>query len=235
MNKTLMLKWLQEGSINIPTTLLTHYHSLNINEKELVLLLQILTFLEKGNEFPTPTELADFMTIDSLECHNLLSQLIRKGLMKIMDGNNENGIRFEQYSLEPLWGKLIDHYMLLDKKQEEAVVQKEETDLYTTFEQEFGRPLSPFEIETLTMWLDDDQHQALIIKAALREAVISGKLNFRYIDRILFEWKKNGVKTIQQAKSYGKKFRQHQNRKSVQETEEESNTKSVPFYNWLEQ
>ena len=57
------------------------------------------------------------------------------------------------------------------------------------------------------MWLDEDQHSPEIIKAALKEAVISGKLNFRYIDRILFEWKKNGIKTVEQAKEHGKKFR----------------------------
>ena len=51
------------------------------------------------------------------------------------------------------------------------------------------------------MWIDDDHHDPVIIKSALREAVISGKLNFRYIDRILFDWKKNGIKTIEQAKA----------------------------------
>ncbi|WP_445492241.1 DnaD domain protein [Niallia sp. 03133] len=233
MNKTIMLKWLKEGNISIPTTLLAHYKTLNLNEKELVLLLQIISFLEKGNDFPTPAELASYMTIDAIECHELLSYLIKKGFLEIIDGNNENGIRFEQYSLDPLWDKLIDIYLFLNKKEEAQHTKKEETDLYSCFEQEFGRPLSPFEIETLGMWLDDDQHEAVIIKAALRESVISGKLNFRYIDRILFEWKKNGIKTIQQAKSYGKKFRQNQPTNKANELP--STNKSVPFYNWLEQ
>ncbi|MFT8320526.1 MAG: DnaD domain-containing protein [Bacillus sp. (in: firmicutes)] len=231
MNKTIMLKWLQEGNISIPTTLLAHYKILKLNEKELVLLLHIFSFVEKGNDFPTPTELASFMTIDAIECHEMLSNLIKRGFLEIIDGNNEKGIRFEHYTLEPLWNKLIDLYLLLNKKEEAQQTKNEESDLYTCFEKEFGRPLSPFEIETLGMWLDDDQHEAVIIKAALREAVISGKLNFRYIDRILFEWKKNGVKTIQQAKSYGKKFRQNQS--SGKSNEQPSTSKSVPFYNWL--
>jgi len=167
-----------------------------------------------------------------MECHELLSQLIRRGYIAIIDGENDYGIRFERYSVEPLWEKLIDEYLAADKKEEAVIDQKKETDLYTCFEQEFGRPLSPFEIETLGMWLDDDHHDTVIIKAALKEAVISGKLNFRYIDRILFEWKKNGIKTIQQAKSYGKKFRSYQNGNKEQDEEK---TKSVPFYNWLEQ
>ncbi|MGP7816032.1 DnaD domain-containing protein [Niallia sp. 01092] len=232
MNKTIMLKWLQEGSINIPTTLLAHYKILKLNEKELVLLLQIFSFFEKGNNFPTPMELAAFMTIDAMECHEMLSQLIKRGFLEIIDGNNEKGIRYEQYSLEPLWNKLIDVYLLITKKEDAQHTKKEESDLYACFENEFGRPLSPFEIESLSMWLDDDQHEPVIVKAALREAVISGKLNFRYIDRILFEWKKNGIKTIQQAKSYGKKFRQNQSAMKLQE--QPTTSKSVPFFNWLE-
>ena len=58
----------------------------------------------------------------------------------------------------------------------------------------------------------------LLIKSALREAVISGKLNFRYIDRILFDWKRNGIKTIEQAKSHGRNVRQHQKQKPKVET-----------------
>ena len=80
------------------------------------------------------------------------------------------------------------------------------------------------------MWLDEDHHDADIIKSALREAVISGKLNFRYIDRILFEWKKNGVKTIEQAKSHGQKFRSYQ---KSNPKEPEVKKEPLPFYNWL--
>ncbi|GKU80977.1 DnaD domain-containing protein [Niallia sp. NCCP-28] len=237
MNKTIMLKWLQEGSISIPTTLLTHYKTLKLTEQELVLLLHINSFLEKGNEFPTPAELAGYMTMDARQCHEMLSQLIKRGFISIIDGNNENGIRFEQYSLEPLWNKLIDLYLLINKQEKAKEAEKTETDLYSCFETEFGRPLSPFEIETLGMWVDDDQHNPTIIKAALREAVISGKINFRYIDRILFEWKKNGIQTIQQAKNHGKKFRQNQQYTIGKgaESSVESTVKSVPFYNWLDQ
>ncbi|KAB7672958.1 DnaD domain-containing protein [Bacillus sp. B1-b2] len=236
MNRTMLLKWVQEGNVSIPTILLTNYKHLKLNEKELVLLLQVHYFLEKGNDFPTPEELASQMTIDMMECHNLLRQLMKHGFIEIIDGNHDSGIRFERYSLEPLWNKLIDLLFLLDKKEEEAVFEKEEKSLYSCFEQEFGRPLSPFEIETLNMWIDDDQHDVALIKAALRESVISGKLNFRYIDRILFEWKKNGIKTTEQAKNQGKKFRQHQGTNTIyKETDDELPKKTVPFYNWLDQ
>ena len=59
------------------------------------------------------------------------------------------------------------------------------------------------ECESLAMWIDEDGQSPDIIKAALSESVISDKLNFRYIDRILFDWKKNGIETLEQAKIHG--------------------------------
>lgn len=231
--KSNILAWLQEGNITIPTLLFSEYRNLNLNEYELVLLLNILTYIEKGNEFPTPEELSSRMTISVADCNEMLRRLVQRGLIEIIDGYSNEGIRFEKYSVMPLWGKLVDQFLITNKNSKEMNKQSEETDVYTCFEKEFGRPLSPFECESLGMWMDDDHHDPVIIKAALREAVMSGKLNFRYIDRILFEWKKNGIKTIEQAKNHGRKFRQKQTQNPP--TRNESQKPPVPFYNWLEQ
>lgn len=232
MSKTNLLKWIKEGQISLPISLLTQYKEMKLDEHELVLLLQLIANIEKGNEFPTPVELSSTMTISVSDCSEILRKLIQKGFIEIVDGNTSDGIRFEKYSIDPLWEKLVDHFLFNEKRKIVEVQKQDEIDIYTCFEQEFGRPLSPFECETLALWLDDDHHDPIIIKSALREAVISGKLSFRYIDRILFEWKKNGVKTIEQAKSHGRKFRQYQKGKT---TEEKTKKDALPFYNWLEQ
>lgn len=231
--KTSLLTWLQEGNISIPAVLFTEYRNINLNEYELMLIIHMMTFLEKGKEFPTPEELSARMTISTSECTEMIRKLIQRGFIEIIDGYSPEGIRYEKYSLIPLWERVVDRYLLTQKKGQELSRQIEETDLYTCFEKEFGRPLSPFECESLAMWMDDDHQDPVIIKAALREAVMSGKLNFRYIDRILFEWKKNGINTIEQAKSQGRKFRQKQmlSRNNQNETQK---PETVPFYNWLE-
>jgi DNA replication protein len=231
--KTNLLAWIQEGNITVPTLLFSEYRNLNLNEYELVLLLNILTFLDKGHEFPTPDELSARMTITISECNEMLRRLIQRGFIQITDEYNNEGIRYEKYSVEPLWERLIEQFLKNNINHKEMDKKADETDLYTCFEKEFGRPLSPFECESLAMWMDDDHHDPMIIKAALREAVMSGKLNFRYIDRILFEWKKNGIKTIEQAKNHGLKFRQKQTPKG--NIKEEPHQPTVPFYNWLEQ
>ncbi|MDQ0271045.1 DnaD domain-containing protein [Cytobacillus purgationiresistens] len=235
MPKTTMLRWLQEGNITIPGVLLTQYKEMNLNEQELILILHMISFIEKGNEFPTPADLSARMTISVSECTDYLRKLIQKGFIEIKEENIEAGIRYEKYCLDSLWEKLIDHFLLSKKKEEAAKNRQHETDLYSIFENEFGRPLSPFECETLALWMDDDHHDPQIIKAALREAVMSGKLNFRYIDRILFEWKKNGIKTVEQALNHGKKFRQNQAQRNRTNEQTETPSQKIPFYNWLEQ
>src|SRR4051794_18822448 len=231
--KTNILSWLQEGNLTVPAVLFSEYRNMKLNEHELVLILNIITFIEKGNNFPTPEELSSRMTITVSECNELLRRLIQKGFIAITDEYSSEGIRFEKYSVEPLWERLVDQFLIKNKNTQEVTMKADESDLYTCFEKEFGRPLSPFECESLAMWMDDDHHDPIIIKAALRESVMSGKLNFRYIDRILFEWKKNGIKTIEQAKNHGRKFRQKQTVKA--HGKNESQQPSVPFYNWLEQ
>ncbi|MGD6831561.1 DnaD domain protein [Sutcliffiella halmapala] len=236
MKKEQFIEFLEEGNLSIPNYLLNNYVKLGLNEKEFLLILHVHSFVESGKIFPTPMEIADKMTIDPTECMEILRHLLQKGYLAISDEMDEYSIKYERYSLQPLWEKMIQ-FMI--EKNKQATIQSnkdDEINLYTIFEQEFGRPLSPFECETLGMWMDQDHHDTSIIKAALREAVISGKLNFRYIDRILFEWKKNGIKTLNQANEYGKKFRRS-NIPSKQQNQvpiNKPNKNTVPFYNWLD-
>ncbi|RLQ95132.1 DnaD domain-containing protein [Falsibacillus albus] len=230
MDKEIFLAWMDEGTLQIPQILLKNYTKLGLNETDLVLLLHVYSFIQRGNEFPTPEELSGDMNISGGECSSILRRMVQQNILCIEEGYTEDSIRYEKYSLKPLWLKLADmiaNDLKNDRMQKDL---HDESELYTVFEKEFGRPLSPLECETLAMWMDQDHHDSVIIKAALRESVISGKLNFRYIDRILFEWKKNGVQTIEQARRHGEKFRQP---KKANSEYQKSNT--VPFYNWLEQ
>lgn len=74
--------------------------------------------------------------------------------------------------------------------------------LFTVFEEEFARPLSPMECENISLWLDKDKLSESMIMLALREAVFNNKVNFRYIDKILLEWKSKNLQTIEDVKKY---------------------------------
>ncbi|TFE03055.1 DnaD domain-containing protein [Jeotgalibacillus salarius] len=217
--------WIREGYTAIPVMLLKYYKKLNLTETECMLLIQLHTFIDKGNLFPTPDQIAERMTLTSSECLKIIQKLMKKNLLEINDGEEE--IKTEHYSMDSLWHAILT--LAGQEKFQETVEQtmSQQTDLYTMFEQEFGRPLSPLECETLAMWIDQDGHTPDIVKAALKEAVISEKLNFRYIDRILFEWKKKGINTAADAKKQGEQFR-----KPKQQAEKPH--EPAPFFNWLE-
>lgn len=230
MKKQQFIKMQEMGAVSVPNLLFMNYRELGLNETEFMLLLNIKMHVEKGSFFPTPEELSKTMSIATEQCMDMLRIFIQKGFLYIEECEDQHGIKSEKYSLEPLWSKLFDHLEMAEKKKREEQHEGEQKSLYTIFEEEFARPLSPLECETLNVWLDQDHHDVQMIKQALKEAVMSGKLNFRYIDRILFEWKKNGIKTVEQAVSYSQKFR----RKTPRQSEQKEYTRQVPFYNWLE-
>ena len=66
------------------------------------------------------------------ECSDIIRKVIQKGFIKINEGYTSEGIRFEKYSLEPLWEKVIDHFLLQEKRKEVEVNKQEETKLYTS-------------------------------------------------------------------------------------------------------
>ncbi|MCP3030726.1 DnaD domain-containing protein [Halobacillus sp. A1] len=216
-----------EGQISIPKTLITGYRSLGIAEKELVTILQLFQFNSEGNTFPTPDEISERTSFSEEECSKILRSLLQKQLLKIEQKDQEQRVGNECYSLEPLWAKLFR--APVTKKQPPEQVDN----LFPLFEQEFGRPLSPFEIENINIWLDQEEQEPALIKAALREAVLMGKLNFKYIDRILREWKKKGIQTVDQARQHGKKFRQGQSKNNSDKPRTKRDVSL--YYNWLEE
>lgn len=231
MNRTLMINWIEAGTVSIPSRLLQDYKKLALSESEVMLLLHVHSFLEKGISFPTPELLSERMNYSNNQCSEMLRHLMKRGFLDLKEQQGENNYS-EEFSLTPLWDKLIALSFSEKEKVVEVNKQLDEKVIYELFETEFARPLSPMELELITMWLDQEKYSSDLIKAALLEGVISGKLNLRYIDRILIEWSKNGVKTVQQAKDYGEKWRSHQYKQAQTKTGE-ANRKKIPSYDWL--
>lgn len=211
------------SQIQIPNKLLTSYKALGLNEQDVMVILQIHRFLYEKNDFPTPTELASFLTVNEKDCAHILRRLIQMGFLTIKQLQNEQNQLSEAYCLSALWEKLYSN----EKQPEEENL---EGSIFLLFEQEFGRPLSPFEIDTINAWLDEDKFSPALIKAGLRESVLMGKLNFKYIDRILRDWKKKGIDSVEQARESSKAFRDNQVKK--QHTKNKRDTSF--YYNWLE-
>ena len=82
--------------------------------------------------------------------------------------------------------------------------------IYDIIQLEFGRPLSPMEIEVINTW----DYPLEILKEAVKEAVLSATFSIKYVDRIIFNWKKANVKTLNDVKQYIKKFHEKKEKKS---------------------
>jgi DNA replication protein len=211
--------------MTLPKRLLVEYKSLQMNENELAVILHIYRLQTDGIRLPSIQAISQFTTLKEQEIAQTLRSIMKKGLL-VIEQQKEDNVIHEWYSLEPLW-KLL-YYA------EPSVEEKDnESNLFILFEQEFGRALSPIEIETINHWLDDDELSPALIKAALREAVLMAKLNFRYVDRILNEWNKKGVKTVEDARKVSQSFRNQSSKNQSQQKPKTKRDTSV-YYNWLE-
>lgn len=204
--------------------LLDHYNQLGINESELVILIKLLHASESSNKQPSIASLQQGTTFGSREVTTIIQSLIQHDLLELKVEKDEEGKFTEYMNLNQFYVKLSEIMKQVNIKVEEENTEVEFNVLFQQIEQAFGRPLSPFEIETLNQWLDIDKHELSVIQAALDEATSQNKLSFKYIDRILLNWKKNNVKTIEDSKKISRQFNQPKMKHTI---------KKVPKFDWL--
>jgi DNA replication protein len=214
----------REGAVAVPALLLKYYRQIGLSDAQAMLLIHLLTFKEKEQkDFPTLEEIQARMSSSPQEVIRMLQECLKQGVLTIEEEvDPETGIRSERYDFAPLYAQIAacaarDAQEWMPGQREVAasqgddvllpLVNEDEAEIFTLFENEFARPLSPMECELISSWLDKDGYSKELIIAALKEAVFAGKVYFRYIDRILLEWSRNRVKTAEQAREYTQKFR----------------------------
>ena len=192
----------------IPRLLLNNYKKLKLSEVELV----ILIFLINSREY-NPKSIADFMDIKLPLLLEMISVLEEKGIIKI-ELKSINGINTEICNMDGLYEKLS----LMIMKKEDKKIDKT---IYDIFESELGITLSSIEYELIGEWLNNNSEE--ILRLALKEAVYNGVSNFRYIDRIIHEWNKKGIKTREDVIKNNEEFRK----------KKEDKKEALFDYDWL--
>ncbi len=225
--------WIEQGNVTIPQLFFQHYKSLGLKDIDAMLVMHMNAYQSEGNSFPTPSDFTSRMDLTENQVSQIFQRLMQHGFLKIGQNEDSDGVLYETFSLLPLWERVIDQVTSISEEEISQEQENAEGEIFKLFEQEFGRLLSPMECETITMWLDVDSHSTDIIRAALKEAVIAQKLSLRYIDRILFEWKKKNVKTMSDVEKQTKSFRTIGVKTGTQL--DTNPVKRVPFYNWLEE
>lgn len=176
-------KILQERDILVPQMLFFNFKSLGLTYEELILLIYLLN----GDCVFNPKKISDDLGIELSNILSSVDSLSSKGFISVSIKKSQN-VRREIINLDGLYDKLS--YLIIDDEEEKS------TSIYDVFENEFGRTISPMEYEIIGAWIENGIDEETIL-LALKEATYNGVSNLRYIDKILSEWVKKGIKTAE--------------------------------------
>ena len=195
MAENILSKYLALGQTTISNVLLHHYHDLGLSTSEFMVYLELKSFLDRG-QVPNIKQIAGYLGTEIDQVYEFIHELVSHQFLRQTLEKNESGQEAEVYDFSPLENKIATFLMKVQAPQiTQQKVTKEE--LFKKLESGFGRLLSPMEIGLVNNWLDDDHYDPAIIELALRETVLNGKYNFRYMDRILLNWRRRKLTTVQ--------------------------------------
>ena len=189
----------KSGNLVLPSALLLNYNQLFSSSDDFLVwqffYLQNTTALGELS----PSQIAEKIGKQVFEVNQAISRLTEKGLLqyRTIELNGEIEVIFDAtLALERL-----DQLFEKQEPSQALPAKNDLKDLVETFQQELGRLLSPFEIEDLEKSLKEDGTSADLIKEALREAVLNGKPNWKYIQAILRNWRHKGIKSVVQVEA----------------------------------
>lgn len=165
--------------------LLEYYKRLLIKEDELSVLFMLDHLILQGNEFVTPEMLALVMNYNTQTLDEIFVRLINRGLLEY---RNDKGVM--KTTLNPLRNRLVTEFQIDYEKSkergEDLEVQNEIERVYSKFTTEFGRSLSPLEMQTIQMWFEYGYSAELIIDA-LETALKKNRRSIKAIDKIILQ------------------------------------------------
>ena len=209
-----LINYLKEKPIIIPRVLLTNYSKLNITAEELIILIYLM---DKGNNMIYDINLfVKELNLTKRKVIELINNLVEKNILNITINKNSDNVSEEYLNLDMLYRKITN--IILDK---ELPSSTNNEDLFTIFEKEFGRTISPTEYEKINSWLNEDIDKALIVEA-LKEAVYNSTTSLRYIETILYSWKKKGIKTKEDV-----------NKERIRYKKSKNEVIEVPDFDWV--
>lgn len=211
-----LIELMKLGNISIPKYIFQNYKKIGMDDSEFIVMMYLINL---GEKIPfNPKILSEELSISQSKILEIINSLSEKQLLSIDIEKNQIGITEEYISLNPFYNKLsmimVD---MINKKEENKV----DNNLFQIFENEFGRTLSPMEYEIINGWVNEKFSNAIIIEA-LKEATFNGVSSLRYIDKILYEWKKKGIKNVNDVRNL-----QNKHKEKKEEVE-------VFDYNWLD-
>ena len=190
----------------VPSILLNNYKKMNLTDIELIILIYLINTDSTFN----PKLMALNLGLSLKDLMDNITKLIEKDIIKIDIINNK--LKEEHINLDSLYNKLS--FIVVNDE-----IKEEKNNLFVAFEKEFGRTLSPLDYEIISDWQTEFTEELILL--ALKEAVFNGVNNLRYVDKIIRDWNKKGIKTEQDILNEKKKF------------QEKKSSKQLFDYDWL--
>lgn len=223
MKSSKLVDIFKDGNIVVPIYLLKHYKKFKLEIDEFIFLMYLYHF---GNKFLfDPSKFSNDLNIELTDVMNYIGTLTDKNLIKVDVLKNEKGLMEEYVILDDFFNKIS--LITIDEINNKSNVN--DSNIFDVIEKEFGRTLSSIEFEIIKAWLENNISEDLI-KEALKEAVYNGVSNLRYIDKILYEWGKAGVETVEDVE----KLRKKRNNKIEDENDNEIDMDIVDW-NWFDE
>ena len=179
---------------------------LNLSLQEFLLLLY---FINADDLTFDLERISNKLKIKKEDILNAFNSLLSKQIISLISDKNELGKRIDKICLDGFYN-IIEEDKLKEKK------KKMKEDIFTIFQNKFQRPLRSIEIETIKVWIEKMYNEEIVL-TALEEAEYNGALNTKYIDTILYEWNKKGLKTKEDVENYMKN-RSNENNRKLEET-----------------
>lgn len=186
MNKVKLNDLIKDGNIVIPIYMLRLYKKYNLELDEFIFLMYLYN---RNFTVFDPELIANELNYDIMEVMGYISVLADKGLITL-DIDKNSGVIEEKISLNNFYEKLS--LSLINELGEEEKNEKNDS-IFREIELEFNRKLTPLECEVVREW-QDNNYPSELIHEALKEASLNGVSNLRYIDKILFDWMKKGIR-----------------------------------------
>ncbi len=220
MKSSKLIDIFKNGNIVIPIYLLKNLDKLKLEIHEFIFLMYLYNL---GDKFLfDPTKFSESLNIDFTEVMGYISSLTEKKFIRVEVLKNEKGLMEEVVIMEDFFNKIA--LLTIDEvnKEDNSV----NSNIFETIEKEFGRTLSPIEYEIIRAWLEDNMSEELI-REAIKEATLSGVTTLRYIDKILYEWGKAGIKTV-------KDVEENRRKRNVAKEKDSDIDLDIVEWNWFD-
>ncbi|MFL4357902.1 DnaD domain-containing protein [Streptococcus uberis] len=188
----------KSGNMVYPSALLFHFKDIFTNTDDF--LVWQFFYLQNTTRIDdlAPSQIATALGKSVADVNRSISSLTSQELLDIK--TIKVGDEIETIiDASPVLEKLDQ---LVTKSKEQPVHDEDQGNQFkqivSEFERELGRFLSPFELEDLEKTVKEDKTDIDLIREALKEAVFNGKTNWKYIQAILRNWRKEGITNLYQ-------------------------------------